>query len=51
VKTSTRSNVTFQVDSRRELLAEFHAELIEGIHSPYRALHEHTVLLQRQQSA
>src|SRR6267154_4603326 len=39
-----------QVDSHRQLLAELHAELIEGIYAPYGALHEHTVLVQRQQA-
>src|SRR6266403_762218 len=41
---------SLQVDSHRELLAELHAELIEGIYAPYGALHEHTVLVQRQQA-
>jgi hypothetical protein len=35
----------------RELLAELHAELIEGIDAPDRALHEHAVLVQRQDAA
>src|SRR5699024_7149534 len=34
-------------DIERELLAEFHAPLVEGVDSPHRPLHEGDVLVQR----
>src|SRR5579863_10541205 len=40
---------TLHVDAHREFLAELDAELIEGIHSPDRALYEHAVLVQGQE--
>ena len=39
------------VDAHRQFLAQFHAELIEGVHAPNRALHEHAVLVQGQDAA
>src|ERR1700677_1022417 len=40
-----------QVDTHGELLPQFHTELIEGVHAPYASLHEHAVLVERDQTA
>src|SRR5664279_1563651 len=35
----------------RQHLAEFDAPLVEGVHAPHRSLHEHAVLVERDQRA
>src|SRR5580658_6920013 len=42
---------TLHIDADGKLLAQLHAELIEGVDSPDGALHEHTVLIQSEYSA
>src|SRR5882757_2694293 len=41
-----RRLLPLHVDPERQLLAEFHPELIEGVDAPDRALNEHAMLVQ-----